>query len=221
MFPTPKELGVSESNSLPIRSITPDVKIFTWEDYYCKLQELYPKKFWIYKQIQTILFFLNCNVYKPVYNVYWFIVYNTFKKYHFLDLRQVETNTIDSYKYGYRDPSSKMVYAMFNILDEYIKNTIFLTEDDVKNDKLNNLKYQYEHEQEAKYLHEWWHIYRKKDLQKFNDLQDKWYNLRKTHYSSKKEKQLFANLNKMEIDLEQELDEHLIRLVKIRKGLWI
>ena len=226
-FPSPKDLGVSESNALPSRKITPDDNSFSWEDYDELIKKKYPIKYlffvtifdWIKYNIiypfliptEKFIYFLKCHLIRS-------------KRYHLLDLRQPKNNfDIDTYCYGWIDPSDKMMFALFNILREYVQNCKnhdlrdIYSEEEIKKDP--GMSEQQFIIDEARDIYNWWSIERKKDLKECENLYtDLTLAIKNKNIELKKD--ILNKINSKEWAIEYKTDEMLIRLLKIRKGLW-
>jgi hypothetical protein len=145
-----------------------------------------------------------------------------------LDLRQPcrkdDINNYDCYRYGWIDVPEKMLFAMFNLLDQFIKHEIKnlycpSEEDIIKEPGLQSQRDLYF---EILAIHKWW-FEERLDLIKNKDKRlHEWCEARK----DKEKRQngecdtLFKNMQKHEEDLETKLDEVISRLMKIRRSLW-
>lgn len=221
-IPGPKALGKASSNALPSRNISPGEKGYCWEDYYMDIKTQYPVKYFFAKTLYEFL------LYKIWYKIKFPIseMYSWFKgnyipkyKYHLLDLRQPK-GTCDEYRYGWTDVVNKMLYANFNLLQEFLNEKPYdLAKDysleEIMKDDL--LKHQYLFLQEAKFLNHWWKVLRKERYEENSKLFDM-ASLNKDNPDKYREF-MDAYLKESE-RFQLEEDEMLLRLIKIRKNLW-
>ena len=150
---------------------------------------------------------------------YWFVSHFVPKrKYHMLDLRQPNPNS--EYRYGWLDSDHQMLFALFNILNNFVKhempNWYCPSEEEVALDF--SLLTQRNFYLEAKAIHYWWNVDRKRQESRRDHLLHDWHAARKC--SSPKEHQLWEDLRKTETALEDKEEEMIMRLIKIRKCLW-
>ncbi len=219
-LPSPKDLNMSPYNALPCRAFTPDCDGPTWEDWEEKVKKMHPVKFWFSKTLDDFLEYkLWIPFTRPIIKFYDYIVYNFVpsKKYHLLDLRQPKNKyNVDNYKYGWRDVPDKMLYAMFNLLGDYLNKekphdlTKFYSRDQINADA--GLKMQQDALDEAREIYRWWCEDRKIAISEHNALLEKWGDNR--NYISLDE------LNEKEKIIDQKTDEMVLRLIKIRRTLW-
>lgn len=225
-FPSPKDLGLSNSNSLPLRKLTPDAKQFSWEDYDNYIKKTYPIKYFL---LETLYNYIKYNIfykaYIPLYKIYHFMLchFVPSRKYHLLDLRQKENKfSVDVYRYGWIEIPEKMTYAMFNLLTEFVENSQKIdfnqfSEEDLKNDPgLRQQKLLFDESQE---IYNWWHIERKKDLNEINNLY-KDFDIALNSKNLNLKNDLLELIRAKESSMEYKTDQMLERILKIRKGLW-
>lgn len=231
-LPTPKQLGKSEYNALPMRDFTPWEKEYCWEDYYDQLKAEYPVRYFL---AETLPKFIRYKMYfpiaVPVSNAwYWFKShFMPGKKYHLLDLRQPCVKggiaNFDCYRYGWCDVPEKMLYAMFNLLKEYFDEEPYdltkdYTEEEIEADE--GLKQQQFCYNEAKAILYWWQVERKEELAVQRQLTHEWSELRHTDTGPDNPVTL-ALLEKSRLaeeEFQNKTDEMIARLMKIRRTLW-
>jgi hypothetical protein len=185
------------------------------------IQELYPIHYWY---IIIMCNFLKKTIIIPIkYFVYW-IKFGLIKKYHILDLRQPFVNKYneDYYQYGFRDVSDRMLYAMFNLLNEYINdkkyyytNNLFINSDINNNCNLFKLKLILD---EANTINNWWLIQRKEQFFYLSRLINDWQYAKNT--GALNCNYLFELINQQERYIDQKTQEMILRLMKIRKYLY-
>lgn len=230
--PGPKELGRSKYDALPMRNFSHEEDdVYCWEDYDKEIGEKFPIKNFI---INTLPDFIKYNLFYP----FW-VPYNTFidyassfipgRRYHLLDLRQPykegDAVNFDCYRYGWCDVPEKMLYAMFNLLKEYLEEepfdlTTMYSREQIEEDSV--LKTQQAYLDEARLILHWWQIERKKEAANIDNLRHVW-------VSNSKNKETRENgaahaawqvLQEVEEAFENKTDEMCLRLLKIRRGLW-
>lgn len=206
-IPNPKQLGKSYPQLRA--SLGLNKGLYTWEQYYKEIKEKYPIRYFFAK---TLYSFIRYKIWNKVYlimELLWWFRYNFIPsyKYHFLDLRQPKG--FDEYRYGYRDMPEKMLYANFNLLKEYLKDSSWDLSSEVGLEEVLNDKHllkSYLVEKEAKLLNYWWVKIRKDDH----------LNLEKMRLEKGYVVEYYEAADKFEAKEE----EMLIRLMKIRKHLW-
>lgn len=227
-LPSPVELGWSKYNALESRAFSYKAKGKTWEDWEEHVKQLHPFKFFL---VKTLPSFLRYKIWfkfaVPAETLrYWLVSHLVpSRRYHMLDLRQPiekhEAVNIDAYRYGWTDVCDKMLYALFNLLGEYLDGEMptDLTEhysaEEIKNDPA--LANQQANLEEARAIHRWWTIQRKRDWKEYYELQHKWSEAKEDEEFQKK---LWQDVQDMEQRLENESDEMVARLMKIRRTLW-
>ena len=146
--------------------------------------------------------------------------YSTKHRYHLLDLRQPKVKGEPGYRYGWLDSDTKMVYALFNILNQYVENEMphhyCPSEEDVQAEPF--LLTQRSNYLEVKNLHYWWNVGRKREEKKYLELLHVWSQAKLDQNPS--EHQLWLELKKIEQANDDKLDEMITRLIKIRRSLW-
>ena len=204
--------------ALQSRMFSPFAKGYCWEDYEEEMRRDYPIRFFL---TDTLPLWFGSNIVSPLSNVYCYIRDKLWTRHYILDVRQ-GSNDFDSYRWGYIDPSQKMLYACFNILKDYIENEKpHNLMDDLTLNEIHEqgLTDQYDQYVEAHALYSYWMNGRKhareevqrmrlevdsakeaKDEEEYNRLQGIWL-------------KAYKSLDNLE-------EEMLERLIKIRSGLW-
>jgi len=203
-LPSPRDLGWNEYDALPMREFTPDCEGYTWEDWHEKMKRAYPIKYFFSETLPLKI----TRWVRPIKELYYWLTCHLLpsRKYHLLDLRK----SSHGYKYGYRDPSEKMLYAMFSLLKEYIDSKPYDLSEDFSLEEINadpGMKIQFEKFEEAKQILFWWEFSYKKEEEDRYEL-----------FSSKEisaEEFLF-----LERESDSKTEEMLIKLIKIRNHLW-
>lgn len=215
-LPGPKELGRSKDNALPSRFFH-NQGDYTWEDYDKEIAQKFPIRSFILVSIPRL--FRKIIGYR-LKAFYWYLLHNYHPKhqYHLLDLRQ--TKNEDTYYYGWAPPNTRMLYAIFNILREYVENTCcknykicnIIKDDDIKNQYLDYL--------EACTILHWWDVDRIKDLKTRDDL---YLNLHTLRQEGKKDEveHAYKQVHDLEQKIETDTEAMTIRVMKIRNKLWL
>lgn len=216
-LPSPKELGWSDTNSLPMKSFSTERP--TWEDWEEKVKKDYPIKYFFAKTLRK---FFRYKILNPLRRIKtWFEShFIPSKRYHMLDLRQPESHDTYAYRYGWIDADSKILYAIFNILNEFVRDEMphfhCPSEEEIQNDPL--LTQQRNIWFEVKSIHYWWNIERIRTNKLINNLSQEWYHSRQANGDD--DPQLWEELKKTEKQLENKTEEMISRLMKIRGSLW-
>lgn len=228
-LPGPKELGRSDHNALPIREWCDDERVYCWEDYRKEVKQLYPIRYWLN---ETMPMFINKLIWWKfkhfVEGIRYYLLSHLVpsRRYHMLDLRQPcdknEIENLDCYRYGWVDVDKKMLYAIFNLLGEYLnKEEPYDLRTDHSEEEINNdpcLRQQAENLDEAKFIWHWWTVDRKIDYKYAGELLTFWSEARQNKDPNVKE--LWEKLQENDKYLEDKEEEMIARLMKIRKGLW-
>jgi hypothetical protein len=139
-----------------------------------------------------------------------------------LDLRQPvhKEAGLPAYKYGWIDSDTKILYAMFNILNQFVDDEMSSwycpSEEDVQNEP--HLMYQRNNWLETKAIHYWWNVERVRQITEHNELLHNWSEAQKVNAPDTH--QLWDELKKVEKAQEDKEDEMIARLLKIRRSLW-
>lgn len=214
-LPSPSELGWTSSsyNALPMRMFNHNQEDHTWEDWEELMQKDYPVRYFF---SETLPSWFRRRIKSPINDAwYWFVCHTLpSRKYHRLDLRQ------PNYKYGWIDSDTKMLYALFNILNTFVEQEVphkyCPSEEDVQ--KEPHLLYQRNNLLETKAIHYWWNVERVRQQKEYDELLHRWSDAQKE--DAQEAHQLWLDLNKMEKAQEDKEDEMLARLLKIRRSLW-
>lgn len=220
-LPSVVELGWSDHDALPSRDFTPDCEGRTWEDYYEHCKKEYPVRYFFVRTIGWNYQLLWWRATRPIKDAWYWLQCHTLPsyKFHLLDLRQPD------YRYGYRDPSDKMLLAMFNCLGEYLSGHVndltgFYTREEINADA--ELKRQQDNIDEARSIHHWWTVERvAAENTRLNMLRN-WCEMKKSEVARKdgSADKAFEDMHNFEKELEAEYDEMCFRLIKIRRSLW-
>lgn len=219
-LPSVIDLGWNEYNALEMADFTDEPKGKTWEDYYAYMKETYPVRYFFNETLPKFLtrkIWWNFSI--PAEKLRYFLVSHLIpsRRYHMLDLRQE-----GGYRYGWNDVPEKMLYAMFNLLGEYLSKeepndlTQWYTQEQIDADA--GYTAQQNDILEARAIHHWWTVQRKEDAKEKDRLLTLWSSARKAKDPKKEE--YWTQMRKMDEDAETKTDEMIARLMKIRRTLW-
>jgi hypothetical protein len=227
-FPNPKQLGMSKHcNAMAMDwddEEEDDHGEKTWAYYYNYLKKTYPVKFFFASTLPEFIYhtWLKLIGWKLREFKYWFLSF-IIRRDHMLDLRQPKRNKqfdVDCYRSGYIDTDTKMIYAMFNLLTNFVEEQLvhmyFPTQEDIA--KEPHLQHQLDQNNEIIAIYNWWNKGRKLECKEGDEALTKWHNAKKS--KSPYTKILWEELKNIDKRNEDKLEEMLIRLLKIRKYLW-
>jgi hypothetical protein len=228
-LPSPKELGWADSNALESREFSDEPHGKTWEDWHEHVKKEYPVKYFF---AETLADFLKYKVWFPVKKPfadawYWLVSHVVpSRRHHMLDLRQTcgkeEVSNYDCYRYGWSDVPEKMLYAIFNLLGEYLNKenvtdlTKWYSQEDINKD--SHMKQQQDHMEEARMIYRWWLVGRKQARKEIDDMRTTWHDARRSKDPKKEE--YWDQFNKLEEQFENTTDDMIARVMKIRRILW-
>lgn len=219
ILPSPVKLGMSDSNALGSRDFGAQPGQPTWEDWEEKVKIMHPIRFflieelgpWIKRTYRTYIwepwYWLKCHAMKK-------------HRYHMLDLRQPKIKGEHSYRYGWCDSDTQILFALFNILNNFVEHEMsdwFCPSDEeiAVEPALMDQRNKY---LEVKAIHYWWNIDRKRRDEKHSELLSQWHAAKQAN--DPKESQLWQELKKDEESNKDKEDEMMARLLKIRRSLW-
>lgn len=225
-LPGPSHFNSEASDyALQSRKFSPEaVDVYCWEDYYADLKKAYPVKYFFAETLPDFIRYrLWFPIKRPISDLKYWIVSHLVpsRRYHMLDLRQP-----NGYRYGWRDTDQRMLYANFNLLNEFVAHEMdnfycpTLEECEDKDFGPSN-KMQRDVYFEILDLHKWWNVDRLNDEKRSEELVHLWHERRyKQKINDEETKKLFDEhlaFDQSSLDKETEM---LIRLIKIRKSLW-
>jgi hypothetical protein len=196
-----------------------------WEDRMQRSEKLqrvdYPIRYFLCRTtFDRFLLPMECQM----RNIYWWVRHHTINRYHVLDLRQPPHCNFfqndDAYAYGWRDTDTRMLFAMFNLLCQFVEKELDTVDVDAGRLVQNpELRPQYEAYVEIKALYHYWKTERHQMQRQYNQALDEWSDLRRK--APKEEVDAIWNeLNALENKINDTEDEKLLRLIKIRRYLW-
>lgn len=221
-LPGPVELGMSDhDNAMASEFFRNNAEEYTWEQYYAKVQELHPVKFFLASTVPTFFRHLWVRVSFPVKDAIYYLKCHvtTRHRYHLLDLRQE-----DGYQYGWLDGDRQILYACFRVLENYIEEELpnsyvqqEFTEEELANDPHSRMWY--EHYQEVKALYHYWKVERPAWLKKLDTISHQAH-LARQRMDFKNSDKLYEQHHKEKEKFEAAETDALCRLIKTRKGMW-
>ena len=227
-FPGPKELGMSDNdNAMPSRMFPNKPNEVSWEDYYEYLEKTYPVKFFLASTLPHFFLDLWRKMYRPFKTLYYWVVSHLLpsRRFHFVDIRQPGPN---GYRYGWLDTDTRMVYALFNLLKEFVEKEsphgyFVPSEEDAAKDDGTNCEYagfkrQLDDYKEYMAIYNWWTKERQAELEQEANKAIEWHDARLEWAGD--HQQLWQELKALQDRNEAKLEDMLHRLIKIRHCLW-
>lgn len=220
-LPTPRELGWSDYDALESRRLSPEIKGYCWEDWHAYVRELHPVKYFLRETLPEVTdrYFVG-PILRP-FKMFWhWTRHHCLPKhrYHVVKLSQPD----DEYTYGWCDTDHRMLYAMFNLLNEFVEREMPRmwrpSDEDLAKDP--GLKDQRKLCNEITEIHDWWNITRKNSKRDIDDMLTAWHKVRFETKDYKLAKRLLTSMTKCENKLERDTDRMISRLMKIRRQLW-
>jgi len=175
----------------------------TWEIWENRLKKLCPIQFWFRHEFLGNWCDFDRNIYRPMR--YWWIdnVKCRIWPHNVLKIRTL--------KRTYTDEREKLLHANFEILSQYMDNNPG-NHIDGYDPAIDSLWI--EHWKEAEYLYDWWQKRDAREEEHDKNLED----LDKVYGT--KGKEWCDKYVAMENDFHKDVEDHLIRLIKIRLGMW-
>jgi hypothetical protein len=230
-LPGPKELGMSDSDNAMPSSLFPNYNDErpTWEMYYERLKQDYPVKFFLSSTLpDTLLYAWRKTLGWKLRDGWWWFQSFIIRKDHILDLRQPSKDKLspDYYRHGWIETDTKIVLALFTLLDQFMDGGLPIycpsdeeaEKDDGKDYNYAGMKRQREQCLEIIAIHNWWKVERKHNLRMEEELLNKWSDAH--HKKLPETENLWKELQAKRAQNEQEEDDMIARLMKIRRCLW-
>lgn len=219
-LPTVVDLGWSKTDALPMRRFQPNVVGWTWEDYYELMKKKYPVRYFFFKTFRRIL---SIHVVAPLRRFNSYVHDVLICKSHMLDLRQNSwLDGCDDYQGGYLDPRTEMLYACMNSLHRFIDETNAKNHLAWMESELEKISTDSGDEDKRLIFHDNIHLYREAI-----EIHRWWTCERKTQYLHLCKEQQKAgckndwkSIHSKWDEFEQQEDDMMVRLMKIRRGLW-
>jgi hypothetical protein len=218
-LPSPIKLGMSKSNALGSRDFGSHRGQVTWEDWEEKVKAMYPVRYFL---VEEMVPWIKAKVRQCIKDPWYWLKCHIVPKhrYHMLDLRQPKVKGEYAYRYGWMDSDTQIVYALFNILNNFVKHEMPSwycpsEEEIVDEPSLQDQRNKY---LEVKSIHYWWNVERKRRDKNESELASKWHAAHKIGDSS--EHQLWKELDDIKKANKDKEDEMIARLLKVRGALW-
>lgn len=197
--------------ALPMRAFGAKEGDYTWEDWHEEVKRDYPVRYWL---TETVPRFFGRKAYWV--GEWWYRIKCAVLpsyRFHLLDLRHPGPGI--EYEYGFRDVDTVMLWSCFVCLRSYIEKeepwdpADGSTPEELAQEPLKSQKARYD---EARALYDWWMkgrleeeayekvLFRQFEQNETEDTRDAWVTYRQW--------------------LEDREQEMLLRLIKIRGGLW-
>jgi hypothetical protein len=210
---------LNEPSFLPSRMFgDPNDTSYSWEDYRRDTKANHPIWWFL---LDTLPHLFAVKITMRLENLWYWIRTHTYNKYHLLDLRQTENRGGEAYyRWGYLDPCTALVLANFKVLERYIQEEPFDLRTQYSEEEIDEqgLRSQQDHYDEVMKIYNYW-IKGRLEHWKTLELQSQvLHRFRKSNY-----KKYLVLLNEYDKNVEafhQEEEEYLIRLIKVRRGLW-
>jgi len=228
--PSPKDLGKSISNSLPMRDVGNPENKYSWCDWEEEVQSKFPIRYFLF---ETMPHKFTVKITMPIQETIYWLKCKLFKKYkfHLIDIRNTNYphDSLGNYRYGYCDPLNQILYASFKILSKYVEECdsgprfqiTYLEEELKKNDpgmygSLENIKQKIADYELILDLYDWWNFRRPEFLKQYDEALSR---------DSDKDKSLgyferYKDTNYWEERIKKEENEALKKLADVREYLW-
>ena len=128
LLPSPVDLKWSTYNALQDENFSKNPTGKTWQDWHRTVKSMYPVKYFIAETLPKYINYVYVPIINPIKEIYYWLK-SHINNEHMIDLRQPKSNkyNIDYYNYGYIEPSTAMLFAIFNILDNYVNSSYFIS----------------------------------------------------------------------------------------------
>ena len=227
-LPGPKDLGMSHSNNaMPSRLFPNNKTETTWEDYYERVAQMYPIKYFLAATLPYFFIRIWRRISRPFKDAKYWLVSHTIRQYHWLDLRQSKS-VPNAYRYGYCETDHRMEMALTNLFIEFVEQKLphsyFLPseEDAAKDDGVDHnysgFKRQLENHKEIMAIYNWLTKDRWQEDAEYDCSLAAWSDAR--YAWADNEKESWKELNWIEDRNQAKLEEMLVRILKIRHCLW-
>jgi hypothetical protein len=209
-LPGPETLG--HHSALPSREFSPETTDYTWEDYYEEMKKTHPIRYFINHGIKEFTYSLY-----PIKSFLYKVMCHIHPKYkfHWLDLRD-KYGPAGGYTYGYMDPQEQLGYAAFAVLVSFVeKEAPWLKTYPVREPEHSD--WWYATYVELHELYNWWTVQRKAEYEADDQLYDQYKVLDKNDPNYKVLQEAWMDSRNRQ---DKKLNEMLVRLIAVRKGMW-
>lgn len=206
-LPSPIDLGKSKTSALPLRRFNKNTDRYCWEDYYKDLERDYPYKYFFLLKVPRFIKNKISLIKNDIRHIISFI-----KLEHMLDLRQPKDSS-DYYRGGYIDFNSKILFACFNSLVQYVESKDFIDITDVFSlEKIRadeDLLKEFEKQKQIFELYDYWKISRQRMQKELIEIYNQYKESNNESYKDFYEKKLEA--------FDKKEDEMLQKIIIVRK----
>ena len=180
-------------------------------------------------------FYFN-NVQKYIDNFKHWFKFKFVKRYHIIDIRQPlselhknKKTDLDYYEYGYLDVDDRMLYACMNLLKQHFQdNNLYngtdrsIQETNKTKENMNGCFREYfSNLDEARAILYWWEVERKRNFFVFDKKWKKYNELSAIPQAPEsKMNKIYKEIVDLQKMMDDQEDEMMIRLMKIRRTLW-
>jgi hypothetical protein len=215
----------NHANVMPSRMLPNRPGETTWEDYEERLAREYPVRYFIASTVPD--FFSNLwrkLIRKPVAVVFWLKCHLIPRhRYHLVDVRQPKdpVSGEPGYSHGWLDADWKIVYALMNILVDFIENEhkYVPTKEEAESDP--SFKSQLDAYNEMMAIYRFWTVEQYEMNAKATELQDAWWSCRRNRSLDDEEsRKLYDAMNEYDAMRDAKLNEMLHRLIDVRGSMW-
>ena len=220
-IPGPVELGMSKYEALGCREMTPFQDTPMWEDYYTRIKEEYPVRYFLSEVVgrwfSSKLYSLN--------EWQWALRHRYIYRSHLIDTRGVDPLSPKPFDYGYMDPCYSFWIAGWHALRRHVEKDeptdpadpdSGFTEEDRASDWFKSQKANYD---EIQALYHYWMVTRPEESEESLRL----YEIQKED-GRRQDKEAWDISHDKWLNYHRECEEReeemFLRLVKVRQYLW-
>lgn len=179
---------------------------YTWEDWEEEMMSKFPVKYFM---LETIPDWFSSNI-SWINNTYYKIKSRFWTKHHLLDLRNEQEN----YTYGYMDQSEQIFFACMKCLADFIEKEFDSLDEYQAHIEGNKFNGGDEPLQKALDIYKWWKNY--KQTYDYSPL----YQALESSRTAKERKTCLKTITAIEKKKQQDIEDNLRELMRIRPCLW-
>jgi hypothetical protein len=145
-------------------------------------------------------------------DIFYWIRCHTFTKYHIINCSQPK-NSQYKYRWGFIDPCERIMFGLFNEVVKYVEGYIVKLDDSDRTDT----------DREILSIYQWWTIDHQNDLKDLNYHYEEYGMLTLASDNAKafkEAKEKLEVINILEQKSNREIEEYLIRIIKVRESMW-
>lgn len=211
-LPGPKEMGRSDGDWLPLRTATPFVKGYTWEDWEAEMRSKHPVRWLLTESLPRAA----RRIAYRIGSAWHWVADRTVRRNHLVDLRRAGGG------YGYVEPCDALRLACWACLVSYVEDSQpfdpadRFTPEDLAHPAVAGQKAVYD---EVMSLYRWWTVGRLEDIRlersRYADVESAAERLDEQAYGAAVDGWLSVRESNEERD-----EANLRRLVELRRHLW-